>query len=70
MGAVYGFLASLTGMPRRPGEWQTFYITLVGLRVTVMQNGKTIIDNREIHGVPGGALDTHEELPGPICLQG
>jgi len=70
MGAVHGFLAPLPGIPHRPGEWQSFCITLVGLRVTGMQNGKTIIDNREIHGVPGGALDTHEELPGPIYLKG
>jgi len=38
--------------------------------VTVVQNGKTIIDNREIPGITGGALDSHEELPGPIYLQG
>ena len=35
-----------------------------------MQNGQTIIDNREIPGITGGALDSHEELPGPIYLQG
>ena len=70
MGAVYGFLAPSPEMPRRPGDWQSFDITLIGRRVTVAQNGKTIIDNREIPGVTGGALDSHEELPGPIYLQG
>ena len=70
MGAVYGFLAPSPEMPRRPGEWQSFDITLIGRRVTVAQNGKTIIDNREIPGVTGGALDSHEELPGPVYLQG
>jgi hypothetical protein len=35
-----------------------------------VQNGKTIIDNQEIPGITGGALDSHEERPGPIYLQG
>jgi len=69
-GGVYGFLAPSPEMPRQPGEWQTFDITLVGRTVTVMQNGQTIIDNQEIPGITGGALDSHEELPGPIYLQG
>jgi hypothetical protein len=70
MGAVYGFLAPKPEQPRRPGEWQTFDITLLGRFVTVVQNGHTIIDNQEIPGITGGALDSHEELPGPIYLQG
>jgi len=70
MGAVYGFLAPVPEQPRRPGVWQTFDITLVGRWVTVVQNGQTIIDNKEIPGITGGALDSHEALPGPIYLQG
>jgi hypothetical protein len=50
--------------------WQTFDITLIGRRVTVVQNGQTIIDNQEIPGITGGAVDSHEALPGPIYLQG
>ncbi len=69
-GGVYGFLAASPDMPRKPGEWQTFDITLVGRTITVVQNGQTIIDNKEIPGITGGALDSHEELPGPIYLQG
>jgi hypothetical protein len=69
-GGVYGFLAPLPEQPRRPGEWQTYDITLVGRVVTVVQNGQTIIDKREIPGITGGALDSHEGLPGPIYLQG
>jgi hypothetical protein len=38
--------------------------------VTVVQNGQTIIDKQEIPGITGGALDSHEGLPGPIYLQG
>jgi hypothetical protein len=70
MGGVYGFLAPSPEQPRIPGEWQSFDITLVGRWITVVQNGHTIIDNKEIPGITGGALDSHEELPGPIYLQG
>jgi hypothetical protein len=69
-GGVYGFLAPTPEMPRKPGVWQSFDITLVGRNITVVQNGQPIIDNQEIPGITGGALDSHEELPGPIYLQG
>lgn len=69
-GGVYGFLAPSPEVPRRPGQWQTYDITLVGRMVTVVLNGQTIIDNQEIPGITGGALDSHEALPGPIYLQG
>ncbi|HWD20164.1 MAG TPA: DUF1080 domain-containing protein [Verrucomicrobiae bacterium] len=70
MGAIYGFLAPHPEPPRRPGQWQAFDITLRGRVVTVTLNGRTIIDHEEIPGITGGALDSHEELPGPIYLQG
>jgi hypothetical protein len=69
-GGVYGFLAPTPEQPRRPGVWQSYDITLVGRVVTVVQNGQTIIDKQEIPGITGGALDSHEGLPGPIYLQG
>jgi 3-keto-disaccharide hydrolase len=70
VGGVYGFIAPEPELPRKPGEWQTYDVTLVGRTITVIQNGKTIIDRREVPGITGGALDSHEELPGPIYLQG
>lgn len=70
MGGVYGFLTPTPEQSRKPGTWQTYDITLVGRMVTVVQNGQTIINNKEIPGITGGALDSHEELPGPIYLQG
>lgn len=70
MGGVYGFLAPNPEQPRKPGEWQTYEITLIGRQITVVQNGQTIINNQEIPGITGGALDSHEELPGPLYLQG
>ncbi len=69
-GGVYGFLAPSPEAPRTPGVWQTYDITFVGRMVTVVLNGKTIIDNQEIPGITGGALDSQEELPAPIYLQG
>ncbi|MFY9645461.1 MAG: DUF1080 domain-containing protein, partial [Terriglobales bacterium] len=41
-GGVYGFLAPKPEQPRRPGEWQSYDITLVGRTVTVVQNGQVI----------------------------
>jgi hypothetical protein len=70
MGGVYGFLAPSPELPRESEEWQSFDITLIGRWITVVQNGQTIIDNKEIPGITGGALDSHEDLPGPIYLQG
>jgi hypothetical protein len=69
-GGIYGFLAPSPELPRTPDKWQTFDITLIGRRVTVVQNGQTIIDSKEIPGITGGALDSHEGMPGPIYLQG
>jgi hypothetical protein len=70
MGGVYGFIAPTPEQPRKPGEWQSYDITLIGRTITVVQNGQTIIDRQEVPGITGGALDSHEELPGPIYLQG
>jgi 3-keto-disaccharide hydrolase len=69
-GGVYGFIAPTPELPRKAGEWQTFEITLLGRNVTVVQNETTIIENKEIPGITGGALDSHEGQSGPIYLQG
>jgi Domain of Unknown Function (DUF1080) len=55
---------------RPPGEWQVYDITLVGRSVTVVLNGITTLENQEIAGITGGALDSKEGEPGPIYLQG
>jgi len=70
LGAVYGFLEPSDAAAKKPGEWQTFDITLVGRMVTVVLNGTTIIANREIPGPTGAALDSDEGAPGPLLLQG
>jgi hypothetical protein len=55
---------------KKPGEWQTYDITMVGRMITVVANGKTVICQREIPGITGGALDSNEGEPGPLLLQG
>lgn len=69
-GSIYGFLAPSPPAPREPAEWHAFDLTLIGRRVTVVLDGQTIIADQEIPGITGGALDSHEALPGPIYLQG
>jgi hypothetical protein len=70
LGAVYGFLAPSVMAAKKPGEWQSFDVTLIGRHVTVALNGTTIIADREIPGITGAALDSHEGKPGPLLLQG
>ena len=70
MAGIYGFLAPTVNAAKRAGEWQAYDITLVGRKVTVVLNGKTVIDNQEIPGITGGALDSNEGTSGPIFLQG
>ena len=70
MGALYGFIKPITLPVKKAGEWQVYDITLVGRLVTVVLNGETVIYKSEIPGITGGALDSNEELAGPIMIQG
>jgi hypothetical protein len=70
VGSIYGFIAPAVELPRKPGTWETFDITFIGRNVTVVRNGVTTIDNQEIPGITGGALDANEGQPGPFYLQG
>ena len=69
MGGIYGFLEP-TVIAAKRGKWQTYDITLVGRRVTVVLNGVQTICDRAIPGPTGGAIDSDEGAPGPIMLQG
>ncbi|MGH9652130.1 MAG: 3-keto-disaccharide hydrolase, partial [Bryobacteraceae bacterium] len=70
IGAIYGRIAPSVVLPRTPGTWESFDVTLVGRTVTVHQNGKLIIDHKLIKGITGGALNANEGEPGPFYLQG
>jgi hypothetical protein len=67
---VYGFITPSSNPAKKAGEWQSFDITLIGRRVTVVLNDTKVIDNAEIPGITGGALDSNEGESGPIMLQG
>lgn len=81
-GAVYGRIAPKVNASKRAGEWQTFDVKFIAprldkrgrvvkkARITVIHNGITIIDNAEIDGITGGALEGQEGVPGGLMLQG
>jgi hypothetical protein len=70
MGAIYSRITPTVAAEKPAGEWQTFDITLVDRYVTVILNGKKIIDNQPLLGCTGGALWSDQFRPGPIYLQG
>src|SRR5439155_23487553 len=80
-GAIYGKIAPSKNMARPPMEWQSFDVVFHGARsegdkvvkkarVTLVWNGEKVIDDAEIDGVTGAALDNNVTEPGPILLQG
>jgi hypothetical protein len=70
MGAIYSRICPTEAAEKPAGQWQSFDITLVDRHVTVVLNGKKIIDNQPLLGCTGGALWSDEFRPGPIYLQG
>ncbi len=70
MGALYSRITPAVAAEKPIGQWQTLDITLVKRHLTVVLNGKTIIDNQPVLGCTGGALWSDESKPGPIYLQG
>lgn len=69
-GAIYGFLVPTSHAINAPGEWNRIEIELIGRWVTIVLNGETIIDQKEIPGITGGALEASEGAPGRLFLQG
>jgi hypothetical protein len=70
IGGLYGFIDPLVNAAKKAQEWQSYDITLLGRWVTVVLNGRTVIDNKEVPGITGGALHSREGEPGPLMLQG
>ncbi|HEY1080792.1 MAG TPA: DUF1080 domain-containing protein, partial [Prosthecobacter sp.] len=70
MGALYSRITPAVAAEKAIGEWQTMDITLVDRHLTVILNGKTIIDNQPVLGCTGGALTSDEFKPGPLFFQG
>jgi hypothetical protein len=69
-GALYSRVPPAKNASKPAGEWQTYDITLVSNRVTVVLNGEKVLDNVEVEGLTAMAIDPHEGEPGPIALQG
>ena len=70
MGALYSRISPSESAEKKAGKWQKMDITLCDRHLTVILNGKKIIDNQPVYGVTGGAMTSDEFKPGPIYLQG
>ncbi len=70
MGALYSRITPLVAAEKPANEWQTLAITLCDAHVTVVLNGKVIIDNEPVLGCTGGAMSSDDTIAGPIYLQG
>jgi hypothetical protein len=69
-GAVHGLIVPQRNGAGPAGQWQTLEVTMIGRRITAFINGVKALDNQEIPGPTGGALDSEEAIPGPIMLRG
>ncbi|MHB1033099.1 MAG: 3-keto-disaccharide hydrolase [Pirellulales bacterium] len=70
MGGIYSRICPTESAEKPAGQWQTYDITLVDRHVTIILNGKKIIDNQPLEGCTGGALWSDQFRPGPLYLQG
>lgn len=69
-GSLYNFKAPDKFVSKPGSEWQTVEATIIGNKITVIQNGVKIHDNVEVTKGTGGELDNNHDQPGPIFLQG
>ena len=69
-GALYSRIAPSENASKPAGEWETYDIRLVGRQVTVVFNGKKVIEKGVIDGLTAIAHDADEGEPGGIALQG
>lgn len=69
-GAVHKFLVPSQNAALGADVWQSIDITLVGRRIWIVVNGRSVITDQIIPGTTGSALDGDEAAPGPIMLQG
>jgi hypothetical protein len=70
MGALYSRITPSSAAEKPAGEWQTMEMILCKRHLTVVLNGKTIIDNQPVYGPTGGAMQADVLKSGPIYLQG
>lgn len=70
MGGLYSRIKPTAAAEKKGGEWQTMEMILCNRHVTVVLNGKKIIDNQPVYGPTGGAMQADVFKAGPIYLQG
>jgi len=70
MGSLFGRIKPSEAAEKPAGEWQNMEMILCDRHLTVVLNGKKIIDNQPIYGPTGGAMQADVFKPGPIHLQG
>ncbi|NQV34370.1 MAG: DUF1080 domain-containing protein, partial [Phycisphaeraceae bacterium] len=70
MGGLYSRITPSESAEKPAGKWQTMDMTLCDRHLTVILNGKTIIDNQPMDGCTGGAMWADQFKAGPIYLQG
>jgi len=70
VGAIFNRIAPSEKAGKPGGEWQSYDLTLVDRHITVVLNGKKVIDNQALLGATNGGLMSDETVPGPLYLQG
>jgi hypothetical protein len=68
--ALYSRVAPKVNASRKPGEWQSYDIRLVGRTLTVVHNGIKVLDKVEVEGLTAIANNADEAEPGPFIVQG
>jgi hypothetical protein len=69
-GALYKRVAPAINASKPAGQWQTFDITFIGRRLTVVHNEQKILDNVDVGPKGTGAARNRPDGPGPLRLQG
>ena len=69
-GALRGRIAPSVNAGRPAESPQTLDVTLIGRDLTVVLNGRKVIDKATVEGLTALATDWREAEPGPITLQG
>jgi len=69
-GSLYNKIAPSVNASKPAGEWQTYDITFIGTRLTVLHNGQKVLDNVDVGPMGTGAASSRPDGPGPLRLQG
>jgi hypothetical protein len=68
--SIYNFKAPDKFVSKPSNEWQTVEATMIGNKITVVQNGVKIHDNVECKVATGSEIDKNVDQAGPLFLQG